>query len=187
MAGGACPGSGVGPTKMDRVAGIVKAYTTRVGEGPFPTELFDEVGEELARVGHEFGATTGRPRRCGWFDACLLKKAVQLNGLTDLAITKMDVMDGLKTIKICVGYKDANGNDVKSLPSKLSLLKEITPVYEECEGWMESTVGITEYDKLPEKAKAYLKRIEELLETPIFIVSTGPKREETIILKNIFE
>lgn len=187
VAGGACAGSGVGPTKMDRVAGIVKAYTTRVGEGPFPTELFDEVGAELARVGHEFGATTGRPRRCGWFDACLLKKAVRMNGLTDLAITKMDVMDNLKTIKICVGYKDASGNDVKTLPNKLSLLKELTPVYEEHEGWMESTIGVTEYDKLPEKAKSYLKRIEELLETPIFIVSTGPKREETIILKNIFE
>ncbi|MCP4298825.1 MAG: adenylosuccinate synthase [Proteobacteria bacterium] len=187
VAGSACAGSGIGPTKVDRVAAVVKAYTTRVGSGPFPAELFDDVGAHLSKVGHEFGATTGRPRRCGWFDACMLKQAVRVNGITDLAITKLDVLDGLKIIKICIGYKDARGNHHKVLPNKQSLQEEITPVYEELPGWEESSVGITEYEQLPENAKSYLNRIENLLNTPIFLISTGPKREETIILKQIFD
>ncbi|MBT4288973.1 MAG: adenylosuccinate synthase [Deltaproteobacteria bacterium] len=185
-AGGACAGSGVGPSKIDKVVAIVKAYTTRVGEGPFPTELFDDDGKHLAKVGQEFGATTGRPRRCGWFDACLVKKSVRLNGFTDLAITKMDIMDQMKTIKICVAYTDKSGKKYNSLPSKQSLLSELQPIYEELEGWMSDTVGITEYADLPEKAKLYLKRIEDLVEVPISAVSTGPKREQTIIMKSFF-
>lgn len=186
VAGGACSGSGVGPSKIDKVVGIVKAYTTRVGEGPFPTELFDDVGAQLAKIGKEFGATTGRARRCGWFDACLLRKSTRLNGFTDLAITKMDVMDQLETIKICVAYEDNAGNKYTSLPAKQALVPELKPVYEEVPGWQSSIAGITDYDQLPENAKAYLRRIEELLEVPVTVVSTGPKREETIILKDIF-
>lgn len=186
VAGGACTGSGVGPTQINAVGGVVKAYTTRVGEGPFPTELFDDMGELLAREGSEFGATTGRPRRCGWFDACLLKKAARINGLTHLAITKLDVMDKLETIKICVAYEDNEGKQYSTMPSKQVVQKDLKPIYEEVPGWQSNTAGITTFDGLPEKARAYLKRIEELLEVPIFIISTGPKREHTIVLKDIF-
>lgn len=186
VAGGACSGSGVGPTRIDKVVGIVKAYTTRVGEGPFPTELFDETGKLLAKEGQEFGATTGRPRRCGWFDACLLKKAIRINGLTDLAITKLDVMDQLQTVKIGISYQDGMGNTYASLPAKQTIQKELTPVYEELPGWQCKTSGITDYSKLPDNAKRYLSRIEELLEVPICIVSTGPKREETIVKYPLF-
>lgn len=186
VAGGACSGSGVGPTKIDSIVGIVKAYTTRVGEGPFPTELNDEVGELLAKEGHEFGATTGRPRRCGWFDACLLKKAIRLNGITDLAITKMDVLDKLETIKICVAYKDSYGNRYDSLPSKQSIQSQLVPEYEEVPGWQSQTCGVTDFDQLPDKAKAYVARLEEILGVNASIVSTGPKREETIIRKDLF-
>lgn len=186
VSGGACTGGGIGPTKITAVGGVVKAYTTRVGEGPFPTELFDEIGELLAREGGEFGATTGRPRRCGWFDACLLRKAVRLNGLTHIAVTKLDVMDTLETIKICVAYEDSAGNQYKVMPSKQQIQDDLKPVYEEMEGWQSNTSGSTEYDQLPDKAKKYLKRIEELLEVPIFIISTGPKREHTIVLEDIF-
>jgi adenylosuccinate synthase len=186
VAGGACTGGGIGPTDINAVAGVVKAYTTRVGEGPFPTELHDKVGELLSVEGSEFGATTGRARRCGWFDACLLKKAVRVNGLTHLAVTKLDVMDKLETIKICVAYEDSRGNRFSAIPSKQTVQDELTPVYEEMDGWLSPTSGVTEYDKLPEKARKYLKRIEELLETPIFIISTGPKREQTIVLSDIF-
>jgi adenylosuccinate synthase len=186
VAGGACSGSGVGPTRIDKVVGIVKAYTTRVGEGPFPTELFDETGKLLAKEGQEFGATTGRPRRCGWFDACLLKKAIRVNGLTDLAITKLDVMDQLKTIKIGISYQDRMGNVFGSLPAKQAIQKELSPVYEEMPGWQCQTSGITDYDKLPDNAKRYIARIEELLEIPVCIVSTGAKREETIVKYSLF-
>ncbi len=186
VAGGACSGSGVGPTQIDRIAGVVKAYTTRVGEGPFPTELFDDTGAFLAKEGHEFGATTGRPRRCGWFDAALLRKAVRVNGITDLAITKLDVLDKLETIKICVGYEDSQGATYDSLPSKQAVQKELKPIYEEVPGWNSVSSGVTEYDKLPENAKKYIARIEELLGVPACIVSTGPKREETMILKELF-
>ncbi len=187
VAGGACSGSGVGPTKIDKIIGIVKAYTTRVGEGPFPTELSDEVGQLLAKEGHEFGATTGRPRRCGWFDACLLKKAVRINGITHLSITKLDVMDKLETIKICTAYTDNQGKIINNLPSKQTLQQEISPVYEEMPGWQCNSCGITDYDKLPENAKKYIRRLEELLGVPASIISTGPKREETMLLENPFE
>jgi len=187
VAGGACAGSGVGPTEIDFTAGVVKAYTTRVGEGPFPTELDDEVGTHLATVGHEFGATTGRPRRCGWFDACLLKKAVRLNGLTHMAITKLDVLDNLETLKICVAYEDAAGNKYSTLPSNQVAQAEIKPIYEEIPGWNSKSCGVTEYDKLPENAKKYISRIEELLGIPACIISTGPKREETIVLTDLFK
>lgn len=187
VAGGACSGSGVGPTKIDRIAGVVKAYTTRVGEGPFPTELFDETGKFLAKEGHEFGATTGRPRRCGWFDACLLKKAIRVNGITDLTITKLDVLDKLETIKICTSYQDKAGNLYQTIPSKQSVQGELTPIYEEHEGWQSQTSDITNYDELPENAKKYIARIEELLGVPACIVSTGPKREQTIIRTDLFE
>ncbi len=186
VAGGACSGGGIGPTQIDRVAGITKAYTTRVGEGPFPTELFDETGELLAKEGHEFGATTGRPRRCGWFDACLLKKAIRVNGITDLVVTKLDVLDKLETIKICTSYQDKAGNSYDSLPSKQSLQKELTPVYEEVAGWKSRTSGITAYDELPEQARKYIERLEKILGVPACIVSTGPKRDETIIRKSLF-
>jgi len=186
VAGGACTGGGIGPTAINAIVGVVKAYTTRVGEGPFPTELHDEVGKLLSTEGKEFGATTGRSRRCGWFDACLLKKAVRINGMTHLAVTKLDVMDKLEILKICVAYEDAQGNRFSFMPSKQTIQEELTPVYEEMSGWKSSTSGITNYDQLPENAKRYLKRIEELLEVPIFIISTGPKREHTIVLSDIF-
>ncbi len=186
VAGGACNGSGVGPTQIDRVAGITKAYTTRVGEGPFPTELFDDTGKLLAKEGNEFGATTGRPRRCGWFDACLLKKAIRVSGITDLVITKLDVLDKLETIKVCVAYKDNNGNSYNTFPSKQSVQKKLTPVYEELPGWQSRTSGVTDFEGLPEKAKGYVARLEELLEVSACIISTGPKRNETIVIKNLF-
>lgn len=186
-AGGACAGSGIGPSAINKVMGVVKAYTTRVGSGPFPTELHDEMGEFIRSAGGEFGATTGRPRRCGWFDACLLRDSVRLNGLTDMAVTKMDVLDNIETLKICVAYEDKAGNRYETLPHKQSLQEEVTPVYEEIAGWTESTAGITEFDKLNANAQAYIKRLEELVGVPATIVATGPKREETIIRADIFE
>ncbi|MDH3381764.1 MAG: adenylosuccinate synthase [Flavobacteriaceae bacterium] len=186
VSGNACTGSGIPPTKIDKVIAIVKAYTTRVGQGPFPTELHDEVGAFLAKNGHEFGATTGRARRCGWLDICLLKESNRLNGFTDLVITKLDVLDKLETIKICIGYKDNKGNEYTSLPHKQTTQEIIEPVYMEMDGWQGNTVGVTNYEDLPENAKKYLKKIEALLKTPICMISTGPKREETIILNRIF-
>ncbi|MBU2510247.1 adenylosuccinate synthase [bacterium] len=186
VAGGACNGGGVGPTQIDRIAGVVKAYTTRVGEGPFPTELFDDIGRFLGKEGNEFGATTGRPRRCGWFDAALLKKAIRVNGITDLAITKLDVLDKLETLKICVAYEDSQGKRYDTLPSKQSIQKDLTPIYEELPGWNAVSSRITVYDDLPENAKKYIARIEELLGVSACIISTGPKREETIIRSELF-
>ncbi len=186
VAGGACNGGGVGPTQINRIAGVVKAYTTRVGEGPFPTELFDDVGKFLAKEGHEFGATTGRPRRCGWFDAALLKKAIRINGITDIAITKLDVLDKLETLKICVAYEDSQGKRYDTLPSKQAVQKDLTPVYEELPGWKSVSSGVTNYEELPENAKKYIARMEELLGVSACIVSTGPKREETIIRRDLF-
>lgn len=182
-AGGASTGSGVGPRDLDYILGITKAYTTRVGAGPFPTELFDEMGEHLARQGHEFGTTTGRPRRCGWFDAVALKRAVAINSLSALCITKLDVLDGLETLRICVGYQ-CNGEHCDVPPLGIDEFSACEPIYEDLPGWQESTVGITEYDNLPDNAKAYLKRIEEVVGAPIDIISTGPDRVETIILKD---
>jgi len=185
-AGGAATGTGVGPRSLDYVLGITKAYTTRVGSGPFPTELFDEMGEHLARRGHEFGSTTGRPRRCGWFDAVALRRAAQINSLTGLCITKLDVMDGLDTIRLCVGYR--RGDEVTdTVPAGAEALDACEPVYEDVSGWKESTLGIRTYDQLPDNAKAYLKRIEEVCGVPIAIISTGPERSETIVLEHPFD
>ncbi len=185
-AGGAATGSGAGLTRFDYVLGITKAYTTRVGAGPFPTELFDEMGEHMARRGHEFGATTGRPRRCGWFDAVALRRSRQINSLTGLCITKLDVLDGLESIQICTGYK-VNGKLRSTTPSGADLLADCKPVYEEMPGWMENTAGLREYDQLPENAKNYLQRIEQITDTPIDIISTGPDRDETIVLRHPFK
>ncbi len=185
-AGGAATGTGLGPRHIDYVLGIVKAYTTRVGAGPFPTELFDEMGEHLARVGHEFGATTGRPRRCGWFDAVALRRSIWLNSVSGLCVTKLDVLDGLDTIRICVGYQTGSG--VRELPpSTVEGYADCQPVYEDMPGWGTSTVGITRYDDLPDNAKRYLQRIEAIVETPVDIISTGPDREETIVVRHPFD
>ena len=180
--GSAATGSGVGPANFDYILGITKAYTTRVGAGPFPTELFDGTGARLREKGNEFGATTGRPRRCGWFDAVALKRSVQLNGLSGLCITKLDVLDGLDAVKICHGYK-INGEVRDTPPAGAELFAQCEPVYEEMAGWKGSTVGVKNYAALPENAKAYLTRIEQLSEAPITLISTGPERDETIILE----
>ncbi|MCU7834347.1 MAG: adenylosuccinate synthase [gamma proteobacterium symbiont of Taylorina sp.] len=185
-AGGAAAGSGVGPKYLDYILGITKAYTTRVGSGPFPTELFDDVGQYLGEKGHEFGATTGRERRCGWLDIVSLNRSNQINSVTGMCITKLDVLDGLETLKICTSY-NIDGKQLKIPPIGADLYDKCVPVYEEMPGWSESSVGAKTYDELPANAKAYLKRIEELTKTPIDIISTGPDRDETIILKHPFE
>ena len=182
-AGGACTGTGVGPTKINAVMGVAKAYTTRVGGGPFPTELLDVVGEGLQERGREFGATTGRPRRCGWFDAVVVRYATRVNGLTSLAVTKLDVLDGCPELKLCTGYR-YSGKLYKDMPSDLEILGSCEPVYEEMCGWTSGTTGMTSYRALPLQAKRYLRRIEELAECRIDMISTGSKREETIILRN---
>ena len=179
LAGGACAGTGIGPTRINEVLGIVKAYTTRVGSGPFPTELLDNDGELLQSEGHEFGATTGRPRRCGWFDALLVRQAVRLNGITSMAVMKLDVLDKFDTLKIAVSYRLSNGEHTENLPRSL---ENVTPVLEEMPGWKCNSAGITEYDQLPWEMLAYLERISELVGAKVSIISTGPKREETIIL-----
>jgi adenylosuccinate synthase len=184
-AGYSATGAGTGPRLLDYVLGITKAYTTRVGSGPFPTELFDEMGEHLASRGHEFGATTGRARRCGWFDAVALRRAQQLNSVSGLCVTKLDVLDGLDEIRICVGYDTPHGR-VQSVPTGAEALEEVKPIYEELPGWSESTVGIREWAALPANARRYLERIAEIAETPIDIVSTGPDRADTIVLQHPF-
>ncbi|MCP4408019.1 MAG: adenylosuccinate synthase [Gammaproteobacteria bacterium] len=185
-AGGTCAGSGVGPQSLDYVLGIVKAYTTRVGAGPFPTELFDEVGGNLAQRGREFGATTGRARRCGWLDVVSLRRAMQVNSVTGLCITKLDVLDGMDTLKICVAYQ-LDGRQYESPPMEVDRYGDCKPIYVEMPGWQQSTVGVSRYSDLPGNAQAYLKRIEKLLETPLHMVSTGPERNENIILQNPFQ
>lgn len=184
-AGYASVGTGVGPTKIDKVLGVTKAYLTRVGEGPFPTELFDEIGNILGTVGHEFGTTTGRKRRCGWFDAVLMKFTAEINGLTHMAITKLDVLDFLPVIKVCVSY-ELDGEIIKAFPATLAELSRVKPIFEELSGWECSTAGIKSFEDLPPKAKAYLKRLEELVEVPIAIVAVGPKRDETITVVDLF-
>ena len=184
-AGGVCAGSGVAPCSIDYVLGIVKAYTTRVGGGPFPTELFDDTGEELGTRGHEFGATTGRQRRCGWLDAIALKRAMRLNGVTGICFTKLDVLDTLDELKICISY-ESNGETLESLPLNAENIEHCQPNYISLPGWKSSTVGATEFDQLPENAKNYIKKVEELLEVPIDIISTGPERSENVIRVNIF-
>tara|TARA_B110000263_G_scaffold22367_1_gene17448 strand:- start:1101 stop:2393 length:1293 start_codon:yes stop_codon:yes gene_type:complete len=185
VAAAASIGTGLGPKDLTHILGIVKAYTTRVGSGPFPTELFDKSGEHLGKVGVEFGATTGRPRRCGWFDAIALKRSIRNSGITSLCVTKLDVLDGLSTIKICIGY-ELDGKRIDDFPLDISLLDKCIPIYQDFSGWQDSTIGITEYSDLPENARYYLEWIESKLNTPIDIVSTGPDREQTIIKKNPF-
>lgn len=184
-AGGACTGAGIGPTMIDKVVGVTKAYTTRVGSGPFPSELSDETGVYLQRAGGEVGATTGRVRRCGWFDAVILRYARRINSLSGLVITKIDVLDGLDEIKICTGYS-YKGKVFEDLPVQEKILQGVKPVYETMKGWKEPTSGVREYDDLPECAKDYVKRIEDLVACPAYIISTGSERKDTIHLKEIF-
>lgn len=182
-AGGACTGTGVGPTMIDAVLGIAKVYTTRVGSGPFPTELTDDVGQGLQERGKEFGSTTGRARRCGWFDAVVVRHATQVNGLSSLAVTKLDVLDGCKELKLCTGYR--YGNTIhKDMPADLDVLTGCEPVYQRMKGWTAATTGMTSYKRLPVEAKRYLARIEELAQCRIDMISTGSKRAETIMLRN---
>ena len=186
IAGAAAVGTGLGPRDIHKVLGIVKAYTTRVGAGPFPTELFDETGEHLSRVGHEFGAVTGRRRRCGWFDAVALRRAVLHNSLSSLGVTKLDVLDGLDTLRICTGYR-IDGEVREQPPLLPHRFSECEPVYETHPGWKEPTSGITDFAKLPGNARSYLARMEQLAGVPIDIVSTGPDRAETIVLRHPFD
>lgn len=183
-AGGASTGTGVGPLYLDYVLGITKAYTTRVGSGPFPTELDCEVGQHLGEKGNEFGATTGRARRCGWFDAVAVRRAVQLNSVSGICLTKLDVLDGLQSIKICTAYQDSEGNKL-SLNTDSDHFEKVVPVYEEMPGWQESTFGAKSIDALPAAARNYIARLEELTETTIDIISTGPDRKETIVLNQL--
>ena len=184
-AGGTATGSGFGPLYLDYVLGITKAYTTRVGSGPFPTELFDDTGKHLAARGHEFGATTGRPRRCGWFDAVALRSAVNINSISGICLTKLDVLDGLETIRICVGYTCQKGQPVPN-PIDAEDYAKLLPVYEEVPGWSESTLGVKTLEQLPAAARAYISKLEELVGAPIDIISTGPDRVETIVLRHPF-
>ena len=184
-AGGTATGSGFGPLYLDYVLGITKAYTTRVGGGPFPTELLDDIGEHLAKKGHEFGATTGRPRRCGWFDVVAMRRAVSVNSLSGLCITKLDVLDGLETLNICVGYI-IDGKKYHTLPLEMHRLMTCEPIYETLPGWQTSTAGITHEAQLPIEARNYLNRLSSLLDTPVDIISTGPDRKETIVVRDIF-
>ncbi len=184
-AGGAATGSGIGPRHLDYVLGIVKAYTTRVGAGPFPTELFDAVGEYLGTKGHEFGATTGRQRRCGWLDLVALRRSLEINSVTGICITKLDVLDGVDTLKICTGYQ-LDGEILDTPPAGAERFARCQPQYIELPGWQQSTVGITDYSQLPATARAYLAKIEELTDTPIDVISTGPDRAETITLRHPF-
>lgn len=184
IGGGAATGSGYGPTMIDEVIGVAKAYVTRVGEGPFVTELTDEIGKKIQNIGHEFGVTTGRPRRCGWFDAVIMKYSVLVGGLTSIALTKADVFDTFEEIKVCTAYKDSrNGKIYTSYPTDVFTHKYLEPVYETHKGWMENISGIRDYDKLPLNCKKYLERLEELLGVPVSIVSVGPDREQTIFRK----
>jgi adenylosuccinate synthase len=184
--GGVATGAGFGPCHLDYVLGIDKAYTTRVGSGPFPTELSCEVGNHLGTKGHEFGATTGRERRCGWFDAVAMKRAVQLNSITGFCLTKLDVLDGLTEIKICTGYKLADGSIVDVPPMAAEGYETATPLYESMPGWSENSFGVTSFEALPTAAQNYIKRLEEITGVPMDIISTGPDRNETMIIRNPF-
>ncbi len=180
VSGGACIGAGIGPTLIDDCIGVAKAYTTRVGKGPFPTELFDEIGEEIRQKGYEFGTTTGRPRRCGWFDAVMLKYSVRTSGLTKIVINKLDTLSGIGKLKICTGYK--KGSEIISeFPADLTELELCSPVYEEHEGWDEDISGVRSFDELPEAAKRYVLRIEELCSVKVWMIGIGPNREQNII------
>ncbi len=185
VAGNACAGSGIGPTMIDSVIGVAKAYTTRVGEGPFPTELKDQVGERIREKGGEYGATTGRPRRCGWFDAVVVNHAIRINGIQEVAITKLDVLNDFDKVKICVGYR-VNGKVLHHVPSNLKILESSEPIYEELDGWRKEVKGTKKISELPVQAQRYLKRIEELTHAKIAMVSVGSERNETIEVKNPF-
>lgn len=185
IAGGACTGLGVGPTKITGVLGVAKAYTTRVGGGPFPTEIGGPLGDKLREKGGEFGATTGRPRRCGWLDMVVLRHSARINGLTGLAITKLDILDGLEKIKICIGYRH-EGKIYDEFPKEVAVLEECEPVYEEVDGWKESTIGIREFNRLPKAAQSYIRMIEKILGVEVQIISTGQKRDEIIMLEEQF-
>jgi adenylosuccinate synthase len=185
-AGSTATGTGFGPLYLDYVLGITKAYTTRVGSGPFPTELFDEVGELLFTKGKELGASTGRNRRCGWFDAVILKMSIRINSVSGICLTKLDVLDGLETVKVCTGYKGIDENSLSCL-TNFDMYDDLEPVYEELPGWSESTFGIKSLDELPVNARNYIRFIEEKIEAPVDIISTGPDREETIILNHPFD
>ncbi len=186
IAGGVCVGAGIGPTAIDKVLGIVKAYTTRVGKGPFVTEMLGARGEELREKGHEYGATTGRPRRCGWLDTVILNYSANINGLTHLAVSRVDTLGGFGDVKICTGYKKPDGEVTTVFPAQWELLAGYTPVYETLSGWSDDISHIRNYDDLPEAAKTYLKRIEELTGLPVAMIGVGPKREETIVVDNLF-
>ena len=185
-AGGVATGSGFGPRNLDYVLGIIKAYCTRVCGGPFATELFDEVGAEIARKGNEFGAVTGRPRRCGWFDAVAIRRAIQLNSISGFCMTKLDVLDGFDEVKICVGYKMPNGDIVEYAPLAAKDWEGVEPIYETMPGWKENTFGVTDVNQLPQTCRNYIKRIEEVTGVPIAILSTGPDRVQTMILQDPF-
>lgn len=184
-AGGACTGLGVGPTKITKVIGVVKAYTTRVGSGPFPTEMTGPLGEEIREKGGEYGATTGRPRRCGWLDLVVLRHSVRINGLSGIVITKLDILDGLEKIKICTAYR-CDGRPYEEFPKELNVFEKCEPVYEEVSGWKENTSGIKNFEKLPKTAQTYIKTIERMLGVEIVIISSGQKRDELIMLKEPF-
>ncbi|WP_378955823.1 adenylosuccinate synthase [Pelosinus sp. sgz500959] len=186
IAGGVGVGAGIGPTKINNVVGVVKAYTTRVGEGPFPTELFDEMGDHIREAGHEYGTTTGRPRRCGWLDACVVRYAVDLSGIDYMAITRLDILDAVKTLKICVAYK-YKGEIINEFPASLKTLAAVEPVYEEFTGWETDTTGVRLYEDLPLNARLYLERLSEVAGTKLGIVSVGPGRDQTIILADMFK
>jgi adenylosuccinate synthase len=186
VAGNACCGAGIGPTQIHGVIGMVKAYTTRVGSGPFPTELHDEIGDRIQQRGAEFGATTGRPRRCGWLDTVVVRNSSRINSLTGLAITKLDVLTGLKTLKICTAYQYKQDR-LAHFPSALRVLEQCKPVYEELPGWSDDITAIQKADDLPENARTYVKRVEELVQTPVQIVSVGAGREHTIVLQDPFD
>lgn len=185
-AGGVTNGTGFGPRHIDYVLGISKVYATRVGGGPLPTELTDEIGEILATRGQEFGAVTGRPRRCGWFDAVLSRRAIVINSLSGLCLTKLDILDGLDSLKICVAYRNSAGCELTTPPYDIEAFENLTPVYEEMPGWKESTADVTDYNALPQAAKNYIKRLETLLEVPVHMISTGAERSSTMILKHPF-
>ncbi|MCM1565975.1 MAG: adenylosuccinate synthase [Dehalobacter sp. 4CP] len=185
VAGGACIGAGVGPTRINKVVGVVKAYTTRVGEGPFPTELTCQTGELIREKGGEYGTTTGRPRRCGWLDAVITRYAVRISGISDFAFTKLDVLTGMNTLKICTAYR-YKGEDLHDFPQSLKVLSECEAIYEEMPGWQEDLTGISEYSQLPEQAKNYIHRLEELTGVPVTMLAVGPGRNQTITRGNIF-
>jgi adenylosuccinate synthase len=185
IAGGACVGLGISPIKISKILGIIKAYTTRVGRGPFPTEIRDSLGEKIRERGGEYGATTGRSRRCGWLDMVILRHSAMINGFTGIALTKLDILDGIEKIKICIAYK-YNGKTIETFPKELKIFENCEPVYIELEGWQESTVGIKDMNKLPQAAQKYINTIETMLGVEVQLISTGQRRDELIVLKEQF-